>query len=156
MEASIKNYPMRSRIRAIVCTCLLFLGSFSFSWSQEDPADLFVGVWELVEVSNIAGSMVKVHPGNYKIFGTDGSYHFMRVFPQGASYVQEGTFAVQSDSVYLERINWALVKQVEGKAHRLTYRLNENGTISIEGVGEIPFRETWRRVANYNTTSAAN
>ncbi len=156
MEAPVKNPFLRDRMRAIVCTCLFFFGSFSVSWGQKVPADLFIGVWEMVEMSNGSGAMVKVHPGNYKIFGADGSYHFMRFLPQGSCYVQNGTFAVQSDSTYIERIAWALIKQVEGKEHTLTYRLNGNGTLTIEGVGDIAFRETWRKVANYGVTPAVD
>ncbi len=100
--------------------------------------------------------MIKVPPGSYKVFGADGSYHFMRFHPQGSCYVQEGTFAVQSDSTYVERIEWALIKQVEGKAHTITYRLNKNGTLSIEGMGEIAFQETWRKVVNYGITPAVD
>lgn len=151
MEATARNHLMRDRLRSVVCTCLFILGFISVSWGREDRADLFVGVWEMVEMSNGSdeGSMVKVPPGNYKIFGADGSYHFMRFHPQGSVYVQEGKFDVLSDSTYVERIDWALMKQVEGKAHTLTYRLNNDGTLSIEGKGEIVFRETWRKVANY-------
>jgi len=137
---------------------LVFILSFSDVLAQDHRTDLFVGVWELVGTANVNtnGNVMKAPPGNYKVFGADGSYRFMRFHPQGSCFAQEGSFRVLSDSTYVEQINRALVKQLEGNQYEIDYQVNEEGLLVIEGnVDDFRYREVWRRVSNCGEASAS-
>ncbi|SFC44424.1 protein of unknown function [Parapedobacter composti] len=138
-------------MKTLICFLSFSLLPIAYALGQDNLNSPFVGIWEMVEMSNttIEGTVVEVPAGYYKVFGADGSYFFMQWNRLGSRYVQEGTFSVRTDNSYAERIERALNKRLEGREFEIQYRFTDQEIMVIEGVVDgVAYTERWRKVTS--------
>ncbi|WDF67553.1 DUF4488 domain-containing protein [Sphingobacterium oryzagri] len=136
---------------AIVIGMTMLISFSSFvsleTLSKKKVKSRMVGVWELVSYGSQKADEHQASPGQLKVFGQDGDYTFVQVGQAGTELAHKGTFRVQSDSTYTEKIEFAVRQNLRGVSSTVHYVFHSEEEMLVHGtVSDIVFHEKWRKV----------
>lgn len=132
---------------------MLFLVFTSVFFGADAQERKVGGVWEFKRSKNVAGSIVNVPMGAFKVYDSNGTFSNVRLTPKGAVLFQQGTYHFGDDQVYKEVLT-DQVGQLGAEQSGLKYSFSNNGnTLIIQGEidlgngnNKIQLYEEWDRV----------
>lgn len=109
-----------------------------------------VGLW-ILERSLVDnnGNKITVYPGNFMKIDLDGSFTFFLHTPQGGFIVNEGKITLESDEIYVEKIEYNTDESYIGKELKQKFKIENKRlykTLYKENDINYQASEVWRRV----------
>lgn len=116
----------------------VFFSAFSKEDPQPNPKSL-TGIWEM-QINNRP-------TGFLKILGTGGDLTNLRLTPNGFFRTLGGSYEIQSDSTYIERIEESENPALNKKTLIIRYNMDNANTLTITyTINNYQGKETYRRV----------
>lgn len=134
---------MKKTIFKLSAGAALILIAFCFSaFSQKDPKPgpkSLTGIWEM-QINNRP-------TGFLKILGAGGDLTNVRLTPNGFFRTLGGSYEIQSDSTYIEKIEESENPALNKKQLTIRYNMDNANTLTISyTINNYQGKETYRRV----------
>ncbi len=144
----------RSLLLAVVCSLTGVMNLFAQDELKEKVS--LTGVWQMCFYS----SSLPALPGelktsnSLKILSGDGEFTNVVMMPTGAIIIGEGTYTLDSDSIYIEHVRKNIhLPELDGKDNVMYFELAENGKLMFvkyyspgQNADDVWSHEIWRRM----------
>lgn len=121
---------------------LLLIACSFFSFSEKDPVPdkkLLTGIWEMQLNNRPTGFL--------KIFGASGEISNVQLTPLGFVKTLEGSYEIQSDSTYIEKVEQHQNTSLNKKEVIIGYHLDNPNMLTITyNINNFQGKEVYRRV----------
>ncbi|MGI6218520.1 MAG: DUF4488 domain-containing protein [Bacteroidaceae bacterium] len=114
----------------LLAASLLFSLPFG-AGAQDKKKNPLVGIWQRVvkEEGNLRNGGIE-YMYEFKVLRRDGSFYNMNMLSSGKTNIRDkGTYEIQSDSIYVERITGSALDMFKGRDSRMRYRLSPDGSM---------------------------